>query len=162
MWKITIKFGYIFLINKSICSIAYTSWVRFYSGYPREVRPYLDAKQLHLGHAAKAFALRETPAALVRRAKGNPGLKQERPSNRLTVHEEEEKKRPGWVLTQKIISSWLELFEFRIIVEQLTVGTCTGEMYYIVNVVYKNNKKILECFADNKSCFFLFTGLVKK
>ncbi|KPJ06715.1 putative ATP-dependent RNA helicase CG8611 [Papilio machaon] len=77
-------------------SRAYTSWVRFYSGYPREVRMWLDARQLHLGHAAKAFALRETPAALARRAKSDPNFKKERPVNRLTVHEEEEKKRPGF------------------------------------------------------------------
>ncbi|KAJ2946556.1 hypothetical protein O0L34_g12610 [Tuta absoluta] len=77
-------------------SRAYTSWVRFYSGYPRDVRPFLDAKQLHLGHAAKAFALRDTPAALARRARNELGLKKEKPTNRLTVHEEEEKKRPGF------------------------------------------------------------------
>ncbi|CAH2068384.1 unnamed protein product, partial [Iphiclides podalirius] len=77
-------------------SRAYTSWVRFYSGYPREVRVWLDARQLHLGHAAKAFALRETPAALARRAKCDPDTKKERPNNRLTVHEEEQRKRPGF------------------------------------------------------------------
>lgn len=75
--------------------LAYTSWVRFYSGYPRDVRMWLDARQLHLGHAAKAFALRDTPAALARRAKSDPNFKKERPSNRLTIHDEEEKKRPG-------------------------------------------------------------------
>ncbi|CAH2100172.1 unnamed protein product [Euphydryas editha] len=77
-------------------SRAYTSWVRFYSGYPRDVRMWLDARQLHLGHAAKAFALRETPAALARRARSDPGFKKEKPSNRLTVQTEEEKKRPGF------------------------------------------------------------------
>lgn len=71
--------------------------MRFYSGYPREVRQWLDARQLHLGHAAKAFALRDTPAALARRAKADPNLKKEKPTNRLTVHEEEQKKRPGFV-----------------------------------------------------------------
>lgn len=78
--------------------VAYTSWVRFYSGYPRDVRMWLDARQLHLGHAAKAFALRETPAALARRAKADPGARKDKPSNRLTVQNEEEKKRPGWVV----------------------------------------------------------------
>ncbi|XP_013183316.2 probable ATP-dependent RNA helicase CG8611 [Amyelois transitella] len=77
-------------------SRAYTSWVRFYSGYPREVKQWLDARQLHLGHAAKAFALRDTPAALARRAKADPNLKKEKPVNRLTVREEEERKRPGF------------------------------------------------------------------
>ncbi|CAH0747559.1 unnamed protein product [Diatraea saccharalis] len=76
-------------------SRAYTSWVRFYSGYPREVRQWLDAKQLHLGHAAKAFALRDTPAVLARRVKNLPNMK-EKPTNRLTVHIDEEKKRPGF------------------------------------------------------------------
>ncbi|KAI8429670.1 hypothetical protein MSG28_000242 [Choristoneura fumiferana] len=77
-------------------SRAYTTWVRFYSGYPRDVREFLDAKQIHLGHAAKAFALRDTPAALARRAKSDSNLNRERPSNKLTVHDEEEKKRPGF------------------------------------------------------------------
>ncbi|XP_069354076.1 ATP-dependent DNA helicase DDX31-like isoform X2 [Maniola hyperantus] len=77
-------------------SRAFTSWVRFYSGYPREVRPWLDARLLHLGHAAKAFALRETPGALARRARSDPKMQKERPTNRLTIHDEEEKKRPGF------------------------------------------------------------------
>ncbi|CAB3255495.1 unnamed protein product [Arctia plantaginis] len=77
-------------------SRAYTSWVRFYAGYPRDVREYLDSKKLHLGHAAKAFALRDAPATLARRVKSNPTNKKDRPSNRLTVHEDEEKKRPGF------------------------------------------------------------------
>ncbi|XP_037300448.1 probable ATP-dependent RNA helicase CG8611 isoform X2 [Manduca sexta] len=77
-------------------SRAYTSWVRFYSGYPREVRQWLDAKQLHLGHAAKSFALRDTPAALARRSKSDPQLKKEKPTNRLSVPDEVDKKRPGF------------------------------------------------------------------
>lgn len=77
-------------------SRAYTSWVRFYSGYPRDVREYLDSKQLHLGHAAKAFALRDAPATLARRVKSNPTNNKDRPANRLTVHEDDEKKRPGF------------------------------------------------------------------
>lgn len=76
-------------------SRAYTSWVRFYAGYPRDVREYLDSKQLHLGHAAKAFALRDAPATLARRVKSNPANK-ERPTNRLTIHADEERKRPGF------------------------------------------------------------------
>ncbi|XP_063828982.1 probable ATP-dependent RNA helicase CG8611, partial [Ostrinia nubilalis] len=76
-------------------SRAYTSWVRFYSAYPREVRQWLDARQIHLGHAAKSFALRDTPAMLARRAKGLPSNK-EKPQNRLTLHEDVDKKRPGF------------------------------------------------------------------
>ncbi|GBP56535.1 Probable ATP-dependent RNA helicase CG8611 [Eumeta japonica] len=80
----------------SKASRAYTSWVRFYSAYPREVRCWLDAKQLHLGHAAKAFALRDPPAALARRATRDPCFKRERPQNKLSVHDDEEKRRPGF------------------------------------------------------------------
>ncbi|OXU24684.1 hypothetical protein TSAR_005180 [Trichomalopsis sarcophagae] len=40
---------------------AYTSWVRFYSSYPREMREVFNRKDLHLGHYAKSFALREPP-----------------------------------------------------------------------------------------------------
>ncbi|KAJ8734641.1 hypothetical protein PYW08_013891 [Mythimna loreyi] len=76
-------------------SRAYTSWVRFYAGYPRDVKEYLDSRQLHLGHAAKAFALRDAPATLARRVKSNP-VNKDKPSNRLTVHADEEKKRPGF------------------------------------------------------------------
>ncbi|EZA50827.1 probable ATP-dependent RNA helicase CG8611 [Ooceraea biroi] len=40
---------------------AYTSWIRFYSSYPRDMREVFDRKELHLGHYAKSFALREPP-----------------------------------------------------------------------------------------------------
>ena len=40
---------------------AYNSWIRFYSSYPRDVREIFNRRDLHLGHYAKSFALRETP-----------------------------------------------------------------------------------------------------
>ncbi|XP_015433649.1 PREDICTED: probable ATP-dependent RNA helicase DDX31 [Dufourea novaeangliae] len=40
---------------------AYISWIRFYSSYPRDMREIFNRKDLHLGHFAKSFALRETP-----------------------------------------------------------------------------------------------------
>lgn len=40
---------------------AYISWVRFYASYPRDMRDIFSRKELHLGHFAKSFALRETP-----------------------------------------------------------------------------------------------------
>lgn len=40
---------------------AYTSWIRFYSSYPRDMRQIFNRRDLHLGHYAKSFALRETP-----------------------------------------------------------------------------------------------------
>lgn len=35
--------------------------MRFYSSYPREMREVFNRKDLHLGHYAKSFALREPP-----------------------------------------------------------------------------------------------------
>ncbi|XP_076755415.1 uncharacterized protein LOC143426113 [Xylocopa sonorina] len=40
---------------------AYTSWIRFYSSYPRDMREIFNRRTAHLGHYAKSFALRETP-----------------------------------------------------------------------------------------------------
>ena len=40
---------------------AYTSWIRFYSSYPRDMREIFNRRNVHLGHFAKSFALRETP-----------------------------------------------------------------------------------------------------
>lgn len=40
---------------------AYVSWVRFYSSYPRDMREIFNRKDLHLGHYAKSFALRDPP-----------------------------------------------------------------------------------------------------
>ncbi|KAK0180008.1 hypothetical protein PV327_005695 [Microctonus hyperodae] len=40
---------------------AYTSWVRFYSTYPRDMREIFNRRDLHLGHYAKSFALRDPP-----------------------------------------------------------------------------------------------------
>ncbi|XP_058800027.1 probable ATP-dependent RNA helicase CG8611 [Phymastichus coffea] len=43
---------------------AYTSWVQFYSSYPREMRQVFNRKNLHLGHYAKSFALRDPPSKI--------------------------------------------------------------------------------------------------
>lgn len=40
---------------------AYSSWIRFYSSYPRDMREIFNRRTAHLGHYAKSFALRETP-----------------------------------------------------------------------------------------------------
>ncbi|CAB0038169.1 unnamed protein product, partial [Trichogramma brassicae] len=58
------KFESLILENKEFKTMAfnaYTSWVRFYSSYPVEMRSVFNRKELHLGHFAKSFALRETP-----------------------------------------------------------------------------------------------------
>lgn len=43
---------------------AFASWVRAYSTHPLEERRFFAVKALHLGHLAKAFALREAPGAI--------------------------------------------------------------------------------------------------
>ncbi|KAK2588088.1 hypothetical protein KPH14_004150 [Odynerus spinipes] len=40
---------------------AYTSWVRFYTSYPHDMREIFNRKELHLGHYAKSFALSDRP-----------------------------------------------------------------------------------------------------
>lgn len=68
--------------------LAFTSWMRFYSTYPREARAAFDRKALHAGHAARALALRKTPKEIARSA---PKDKQEKPYNRLSNQKPEEK-----------------------------------------------------------------------
>ncbi|KAL1837736.1 hypothetical protein VTJ49DRAFT_3452 [Mycothermus thermophilus] len=43
---------------------AFRSHIRAYATHVREERVYFDITQLHLGHIAKAFALRETPGGI--------------------------------------------------------------------------------------------------
>lgn len=65
---------------------AYVSWVRFYSSYPRDMRQIFDRKQLHLGHFAKSFALRDPPrriAGLGRTLRENEEVKRQH-NNRLS------------------------------------------------------------------------------
>ncbi|XP_054710600.1 probable ATP-dependent RNA helicase DDX31 [Uloborus diversus] len=43
---------------------AFASYVQSYASYPKEVRDILPFKELHLGHVAKSFCLREAPSQL--------------------------------------------------------------------------------------------------
>ncbi|KAK4241983.1 P-loop containing nucleoside triphosphate hydrolase protein [Achaetomium macrosporum] len=58
---------------------AFRSHIRAYATHVREERIYFDITQLHLGHMAKAFGLRETPGGIgggvARRAHKAPGEK---------------------------------------------------------------------------------------
>ncbi|KAK0172219.1 hypothetical protein PV328_005566 [Microctonus aethiopoides] len=76
---------------------AYTSWVRFYSTYPRDMREIFNRRDLHLGHYAKSFALRDPPQRIGIIGKQ---LQEKNPSkvehnNRLSV------KRPEHINNQK-------------------------------------------------------------
>jgi ATP-dependent RNA helicase DDX31/DBP7 len=63
---------------RQVSLFAYQSFVRAYSGMPKQVRCYFDARQLHLGHAASAFAIESTPAELQRELRMNRVVKEER------------------------------------------------------------------------------------
>ena len=48
---------------KGLCCIlsAYQSFVRAYATYPSDLKHIFHIRNLHLGHVAKSFALREAP-----------------------------------------------------------------------------------------------------
>jgi ATP-dependent RNA helicase DDX31/DBP7 len=50
--------------NAALARKAFSSYVRAYSTHPAEEKQFFHPKSLHLGHLAKAFALREAPSAL--------------------------------------------------------------------------------------------------
>ena len=66
---------------------AYVSFVRSYASYPREARKVFCFKDLHLGHCAKSFALRDPPSKITGIGKGNWVEKQERKSKDLKREE---------------------------------------------------------------------------
>jgi len=57
---------------------AYVSFVRSYASYPREARQVFCFKDLHLGHCAKSFALRDPPSQITGIGRGQWVDKQER------------------------------------------------------------------------------------
>jgi len=57
---------------------AYVSFVRSYASYPREAREVFCFRELHLGHCAKSFALRDPPSKITGIGKGQWVEKQER------------------------------------------------------------------------------------
>ncbi|WVR04724.1 hypothetical protein IAU60_001735 [Kwoniella sp. DSM 27419] len=50
--------------NAALARRAYSSFVRAYSTHPLEEKRFFHIKTIHLGHLAKAFALREAPGQL--------------------------------------------------------------------------------------------------
>jgi len=54
-----------------LASQAYVSFVRSYASYPKEIRNVFCFKDLHLGHCAKSFALRDPPSKITGLGKGN-------------------------------------------------------------------------------------------
>jgi ATP-dependent RNA helicase DDX31/DBP7 len=50
--------------NANLARQAFSSYVRAYSTHPHEEKRFFHVKNLHLGHLAKAFGLRETPGKI--------------------------------------------------------------------------------------------------
>lgn len=50
--------------NATLARRAFSSYIRAYSTHPAEEKRFFHPKSLHLGHLAKAFALREAPSSL--------------------------------------------------------------------------------------------------
>lgn len=58
------NFLFLFLLNRMKwirILAAYQSFVRAYATYPSSLKDIFRVKNLHLGHVAKSFALREAP-----------------------------------------------------------------------------------------------------
>lgn len=72
------------LFSLFILSLAFVSWIRYYSTFPRDLRKIFNIKSVHMGHHAKSLGLREAPKAFAKEA---TKPKPERPRNRLTVEE---------------------------------------------------------------------------
>lgn len=51
--------------HTNLAQKAYQSYVRSYSTHPLDEKRFFHLKNLHLGHVAKSFALRDAPSAMV-------------------------------------------------------------------------------------------------
>lgn len=74
---------------------AYTSWIRFYTTYPHDMREIFNRRDLHLGHYAKSFALSDRPqqiGVIGKKSKDQDDVKG-RHDNRLAVDRSDQKKR---------------------------------------------------------------------
>lgn len=75
----------------SMASQAYVSYIRSYASYPREAREVFCFKELHLGHIAKSFGLRDPPKKITGIGKGHWVQSDERKREQ-KVKEQERKK----------------------------------------------------------------------
>ncbi|KAI9624348.1 hypothetical protein H4Q26_016918 [Puccinia striiformis f. sp. tritici PST-130] len=68
--------------NKSLASLAFSSHIRAYSTHPINEKKFFHIKNLHLGHLAKSFGLREPPKSI---SNSNPILNLINPRNLMIV-----------------------------------------------------------------------------
>ncbi|KAH8238554.1 hypothetical protein KR032_009701, partial [Drosophila birchii] len=68
---------------------AFVSWMKFYSTFPKELKPIFNVRIAHMGHFAKSFALKEAPSKF---AAKHAAPKAPPPTNRLTYTERDPEK----------------------------------------------------------------------
>ncbi|XP_034123690.1 probable ATP-dependent RNA helicase CG8611 isoform X2 [Drosophila guanche] len=68
---------------------AFVSWMKFYSTFPKELKPIFNVRIAHMGHFAKSFALKEAPTKF---AGKHAAPKAPPPTNRLTYTERDPEK----------------------------------------------------------------------
>ncbi|XP_017067423.1 probable ATP-dependent RNA helicase CG8611 [Drosophila eugracilis] len=68
---------------------AFVSWMKFYSTFPKELKPIFNVRVAHMGHFAKSFALKEAPSKF---AAQHAAPKAAPPTNRLTYTERDPEK----------------------------------------------------------------------
>ncbi|EDV35176.1 uncharacterized protein Dana_GF22616 [Drosophila ananassae] len=68
---------------------AFVSWMKFYSTFPKELKPIFNVRIAHMGHFAKSFALKEAPTKF---AAKHAAPKAAPPTNRLTYTERDPEK----------------------------------------------------------------------
>eukprot|EP00099_Drosophila_melanogaster_P017272 NP_573214.1 uncharacterized protein Dmel_CG8611, isoform A [Drosophila melanogaster] len=68
---------------------AFVSWMKFYSTFPKELKPIFNVRIAHMGHFAKSFALKEAPSKF---AAKHAAPKAAPPTNRLTYTERDPEK----------------------------------------------------------------------
>ncbi|KAL7744500.1 hypothetical protein ACLKA6_001868 [Drosophila palustris] len=68
---------------------AFVSWMKFYSTFPKELKPIFNVRIAHMGHFAKSFGLKEAPSKFAHK---HAAPKPAPPTNRLTYTERDPEK----------------------------------------------------------------------
>ncbi|XP_065364249.1 probable ATP-dependent RNA helicase CG8611 [Calliphora vicina] len=68
---------------------AFVSWTKFYTTFPKELKPIFNVKNAHMGHFAKSFGLRDQPTSFTKK---HSVPKPPPPTNRLTYTERDPEK----------------------------------------------------------------------
>lgn len=64
--------------------LAFVSWTKFYTTFPKELKPIFNVKNAHMGHFAKSFGLKDQPTSFTKK---HTVPKPPPPTNRLTYTE---------------------------------------------------------------------------